>query len=179
MVRHDNRNSRLDGSRGFTLLELVMALSILAIVTVFAAGFLHPQIRLYYESDMRSRAESMCSEAYRELEQVLRYGYVYYVNRETPDRLAYYVRDPDTSHSGEDGFVYEMLPPVSRWPCISAEDLDVDENGDMTLELDFSGTSSRKANVLIRIMKDGEPVYEQEATVCSMYDYEIEGEMVP
>ncbi len=43
----NGRNVR-DGCQGFTLLELVAALSITAVIGVFAAGFLHPQVKLYY-----------------------------------------------------------------------------------------------------------------------------------
>ena len=73
-----------------------------------------------------------------------------------------------------DGITYEKLPPVSGWPHISADDLDVDTFDGMTLELDFDGTQARKAKVLIRIMKDEETVYEQEAVIHSMYEYQVE-----
>lgn len=44
----------------------------------------------------------------------------------------------------------------------------------MTLELDFDGTETGQARVPIRIMKDEETVYEQEAVIHSMYDYQVE-----
>lgn len=72
------------------------------------------------------------------------------------------------------GITYEKLPPVSGWAHISADDLDVDTFDGMTLELDFDGTQARKAKVLIRIMKDEETVYEQEAVIHSMYEYQVE-----
>ena len=155
----NGRNVR-DGCQGFTLLELVAALSITAVIGVFAAGFLHPQVKLYYGFDKLAKAEGMCGQAYTKLEGLLRYGYMYHV-------------EPGPS-CDVDGITYEKLPPVSGWPHISADDLDVDTFDGMTLELYFDGTQAREAKVLIRIMKDEETVYEQEAVIHSMYEYQVE-----
>lgn len=169
------RNIR-DGCQGFTLLELVAALSIAAVIGGFAAGFLHPQAKLYYGFDRLAKAEGMCSQAYTKLEELLRYGYVYYVEPGHPETLSYYVREPGISRPSceVNGITYEKLPPVSGWPHISADDLEVDAFDGMTLELDFDGTETGQARVLIRIMKDEETVYEQEAVIHSMYDYQVE-----
>jgi len=171
----NGRNVR-DGCQGFTLLELVAALSITAVIGVFAAGFLHPQVKLYYGFDKLAKAEGMCGQAYTKLEGLLRYGYMYHVEPGYPETLAYYVREPGTPNPScdVDGITYEKLPPVSGWTHISADDLDVDTFDGMTLELDFDGTQARKAKVLIRIMKDEETVYEQEAVIHSMYEYQVE-----
>ena len=61
---------------GFTLIETVAALSIAAVLAVFISGFIHPQMKLYYHLDRISQAKAMCGEAYRDLEEKLRYGYV-------------------------------------------------------------------------------------------------------
>ena len=63
---------------GFTLIETVAALAIAAVLAVFISGFIHPQMKLYYELDRLSQAKAMCSEAYRGLEEKLRYGYVFF-----------------------------------------------------------------------------------------------------
>lgn len=91
----NGRNVR-DGCQGFTLLELVAALSITAVIGVFAAGFLHPQVKLYYGFDRLAKAEGMCGQAYTKLEGLLRYGYMYHVEPGYPETLAYYVREPGT-----------------------------------------------------------------------------------
>ncbi len=171
----NGRNVR-DGCQGFTLLELVAALSITAVIGVFAAGFLHPQVKLYYGFDRLAKAEGMCGQAYTKLEGLLRYGYMYHVEPGYPETLAYYVREPGTPNPSCDvgGITYEKLPPVSGWAHISADDLDVDTFDGMTLELYFDGTQAREAKVLIRIMKDEETVYEQEAVIHSMYEYQVE-----
>ncbi|MET3570116.1 PulJ/GspJ family protein [Enterocloster citroniae] len=178
----DNRSSKgnMTGSRGFTLLETVIALAITAMVTVFAIGFIRPQIGLYNEFDQLSQAKAMCAEAYVKLEKVLRYGYVYHADPDRPDELAYYIRktEPYESVHESDGSVYEMLPPMDKWPRIAAGDLEVEEMDGMTLELDFGGTTSREVRALLVVKKEEEQVYEQEVVIRSMYDYEIEGDDV-
>ena len=57
---------------GFTLIETVAGLAIAAVLAVFISGFIHPQMKLYYELDRLSQAKAMCSEAYRGLEEKLR-----------------------------------------------------------------------------------------------------------
>ena len=39
---------------GFTLIETVAALAIAAVLAVFISGFIHPQMKLYYELDRLS-----------------------------------------------------------------------------------------------------------------------------
>ena len=166
----------MTGSRGFTLLETVIALAITAVVTVFAIGFIRPQIGLYNEFDQLSQAKAMCAEAYVKLEKVLRY----HADPDRPDELAYYIRktEPYESVHESDGSVYEMLPPMDKWPRIAAGDLEVEEMDGMTLELDFGGTTSREVRALLVVKKEEEQVYEQEVVIRSMYDYEIEGDDV-
>ena len=115
-----------------------------------------------------------------ELERVLRYGYVYHADPDRPDELAYYIRktEPYESVHESDGSVYEMLPPMDKWPRIAAGDLEVEEMDGMTLELDFGGTTSREVRALLVVKKEEEQVYEQEVVIRSMYDYEIEGDDV-
>ena len=48
---------------GFTLIETVAGLAIAAVLAVFISGFIHPQMKLYYELDRLSQAKAMCSEA--------------------------------------------------------------------------------------------------------------------
>lgn len=152
-----------------------MALSIAA-AAVFAIGFLHPQIQLYYEFDRKSQAKAMCGQAYMELEKELRYGYMYSFDAGKPEELAYYVRRDKPGTVEQEGTVYEKLPPVKRWPRISADTLDVDPKDGMSLQLDFSGTSSKEARVKIQIIDEDEVVFQQDTLIQSMYDYHVESE---
>ena len=65
---------------------------------------------------------------------------------------------------------------MEDWPSISAEELGVTQLGGMELELDFSGTENTRANVSIKVKKDGDVIYEQEAVIESMYGYTMDGE---
>lgn len=162
---------------GFTLIETVAALSIAAVLAVFISGFIHPQMKLYYDLDRISQAKAMCSQAYRGLEEKLRYGYVFFCDYRDTSVISYYVRDrQEIPGLEEGGSYYEELPPVKEWPAISAEDLDVAEMGGMELELDFSGTKNTRAKVSIKVKKDGDVIYEQKAVIGSMYGYTMDGE---
>jgi len=162
---------------GFTLIETVAALSIAGVLAVFISGFIHPQMKLYYDLDRISQAKAMCSQAYRGLEEKLRYGYVFYCDYRDTGVLSYYVRDRQKIPELEEGgLYYEELPPVKEWPVISAEELDVAKMSGMDLELDFSGTKNTRAEVSIKVKKDGEVIYEQEAVIGSMYGYTMDEE---
>ena len=162
---------------GFTLIETVAGLAIAAVLAVFISGFIHPQMKLYYELDRLSQAKAMCSEAYRGLEEKLRYGYVFFCDYRDTGVISYYVRDREKIPDIKEGrSYYEELPPVEDWPSNSAEELGVTQLGGMELELDFSGTKNTRANVSIKVKKDGDVIYEQEAAIGSMYGYTMDGE---
>ena len=123
------------------------------------------------------QAKAMCSEAYRGLEEKLRYGYVFFCDYRDTGVISYYVRDREKIPDIKEGrSYYEELPPVEDWPSISAEELGVTQLGGMELELDFSGTKNTRANVSIKVKKDGDVIYEQEAAIGSMYGYTMDGE---
>ena len=150
---------------GFTLIETVAALAIAAVLAVFISGFIHPQMKLYYELDRLSQAKAMCSEAYRGLEEKLRYGYVFFCDYQDTGVISYYVRDREKIPDIKEGrSYYEELPPVEDWPSISAEELDV------------SGTKNTRAKVSIKVKKDGDVIYEQKTAIGSMYGYTMDWE---
>lgn len=162
---------------GFTLIETVAALFTAAVLAVFISGFIHPHMKLYYDWDRISQAKAMCSEAYRGLEEKLRYGYVFFCDSRDTGVISYYVRNRQEIPDLEEGeSYYEELPPVEDWPSISAEELDVTKMGGMELELDFSGTKNTRVKVSIKVKKDGDVIYEQEAVIGSMYGYTMDWE---
>ena len=117
------------------------------------------------------------SEAYRGLEEKLRYGYVFFCDYQDTGVISYYVRDREKIPDIKEGrSYYEELPPVEDWPSISAEELEVAELGGMELELDFSGTKNTRAKVSIKVKKDGDVIYEQKTAIGSMYGYTMDWE---
>lgn len=170
------RRNKDKADQGFTLLELVAALSVMSVTAVLIGGFLQSQMRLYYGFERLSKAEGMCGQAYAGLEEILSYGYMYYVDPRHPGELAYYAREQAACSVETDGRPYEKLPPVSVWPRVTADSLKVDQIDGMTVELDFRGTKFREVRAVIRIMKGEVVVYEQEAVIRSMYVYQVQEE---
>lgn len=167
------KRGKLGGKKGFTLLETLLALTIGAMASVFFGGFLIPQMKFYYDFDRRTQAKTMCSEAYGELEEILRYGYMYHCNPQTPEKLFYYTRahGPGTREDRENRRSH--IPGVETWPVLTAGDLDVSPSDRMDLKLDFRGTTNRTAEVVIQAVWNEEVIYEQEAVINSLYWYEM------
>lgn len=172
-------------SKGFTLLETLMALLIAAISAAFFTGFLFSQMDLYYDYDRKAQAKAMCGEAYVKLEEILRYGYVYYCNEREPEELAYYIREKEPAAVKGERAVhseimfeaeapsYEVLPRVDTWPRLRAEDLGVSEMGAMKLRLDFSGTTVREVQVSIQVLMEEKVIYKQDTVIDSLYEYQV------
>lgn len=163
---------KLGSEKGFTLLETLLALSIVSMTAVFFGSFLIPQMKFYYDYDRRTQAKAMCSEAYVKLEEILRYGYMYSCNPANSEKLSYYTREegPETQKDRERGGNGPL--ESNTWPVLSAEDLDISSGRRMSLKLNFEGTTQREVKVKIQAVLDEEVVYEQDAVIHSLYGYE-------
>lgn len=168
---------RISGNKGFTFLETIMALAVTAMMALFAAGFIRPHVKLYDDFGRLSQAKSICGQAYVKLEKALRYGYMYYVDLDCPEMLSFYVRRAGAGQSMEmdEDAICDALPPADKWPAVSAKDLKVGGMEDMSLKLDFSGTTSREVRALIMVMREDKEVYEQAIVIRSMYDGSMGG----
>lgn len=140
-----------------------MALSIAALSMMLFGSFLFPQMEFYYDHNRRSQAMAMCSEAYIKMEKILRYGYLYACDPEQPEELFYFIRAEET----EEG----RVPPYRTWPCLSVEDLEISSFGDMSLELNFDGTTDGEVKVKMEAVRDNRVIYEEEAHIRSLYWY--------
>ena len=164
---------KLGTAGGFTLLETLLALSIAAMAAVFFGSFLIPKMELYYNYDRRSQAKAMCGEAYLKMEEILRYGYMYAYNPSKPEELLYFTREEGPAVHKERKDKWKELPACASWPSLSAEDLDIRSFGGMSLELDFGGTTAREVKVRIEAVRDDVVIYEEEATIGSLYGYDM------
>ena len=165
----------MEGSSGATLLEVVIALSIAAVIGIFSISFLMGQMKLYYQYDKKIQAMRMCSGAYDSLEKRICFGYGFYVDPFRPEELAFSVKTerlPETEY-GREIRRSRKAEPKER---IKAEDLETGSQGDMKLELDFSGTSGEQVKVVMRVMEDGKEIYRREAEFSSMYSTYSAGE---
>ena len=160
----DAKNGRM-ACGGFTLIELVMALSIAAVAALFFTGFLAPQMKLYLRGGQAVEGKEMCGRVYMLLEERLRYGYGFYVDADEPGTLHYMVNRK--AGSGENA------------PEACAVDItDLGELGNAALkpELVFTDCGGGEAVVNIRVLDgEGRTVYEREAAFLSIYGQRGDG----
>lgn len=76
---------------GYTLIELVTALSVSVMIGTFLAGFLFQQTSLYRRQSAAAQALSLGGLIYVQLEEQLRYGEHFYPDPQDPGRLFYAV----------------------------------------------------------------------------------------
>lgn len=86
------------GKRGFTLLELVIALAIIGITGVVSAHFLWPVIDTYHRFSGRTDGRYLCESLFQVLEAELRYGKDFQVSGD--GKLSYLVVEADGSTTG-------------------------------------------------------------------------------
>lgn len=154
-------------------METLLALSIAASAAIFFGSFLIPQMKFYYDYDCMSQARTMCRQAYIKLEETLRYGYMYAYDPAGPGEIFYFTREDGPKSLEERADKWNEIPAFKTWPSLTAGDLDVRTFGSMSLELDFSGTVPRGVKVKIRVVREGDMIYEQEASIESLYWYDI------
>lgn len=159
---------RMEGSSGATLLEVVIALSIAAVIGIFSISFLMGQMKLYHQYDKKMQAMRICSGAYDRLEKKICFGYGFHVDPSRPQELTFSVKTEGLPVY-ENGRGIRRSRKAEARECIKAEDLEAENQGDMKLELDFSGTSGERVKVVIRVMEDGKEICCREAELSSMY----------
>ncbi len=89
---------------GFTLLEVIVSLSIAGIVGIFLAGFLKPGLDLYRRSYDNTYGKYLCQKAWEYLEQELRFASSFAESEENGEAcLLWYEMERDDNGWGGSG----------------------------------------------------------------------------
>lgn len=147
--------------KGYTLIELVAALSISAVLGSFAAGFLFHQTHQYRSFCIRAEAGNLGTLVYMRLEKKLRYAREFYVNSQEPEQIFYRMVPED---DGGD-----------MWTALNPDEIcgDIPEGFDIVV--DFSGTKPLRAEAVLCIYFGEQPVYQQEYVINSLYEDQESG----
>ena len=115
---------------GFTLLELVAALSLSAVIGIWAAGFFGSQMHEYKKQTQILKTEELADRVCFQITSRLDHAFLFRVDPKESSVLYY------CEGSGELG---------EQWEQISEEDLGLGAEKEYEVRLDFSDTQSQKA----------------------------------
>lgn len=146
---------------GFTLLELVAALSLSAVIGIWAAGFFGSQMHEYKKQTQILKAEELADRVCFQITSRLDHAFLFRVDPKESSVLYY------CEGSGELG---------EQWEQISEEDLGLGAEKEYEVRLDFSDTQSQKAVSEITVLYKGEKVYSRTIRLSSVYRYLEDGE---
>lgn len=146
---------------GFTLLELVAALSLSAVIGIWAAGFFGSQMHEYKKQTQILKAEELADRVCFQITSRLDHAFLFRVDPKESSVLYY------CEGSGELG---------EQWEQISEEDLGLGAEKEYEVRLDFSDTQSQKAVSEITVLYKGEKVYSRTIRLSSVYGYLEDGE---
>lgn len=125
---------------GFTLLELVAALSLSAVIGIWAAGFFGSQMHEYKKQTQILKTEELADRVCFQITSRLDHAFLFRVDPKESSVLYY------CEGSGELG---------EQWEQISEEDLGLGAEKEYEVRLDFSDTQSQKAVSEITVLYKG------------------------
>lgn len=146
---------------GFTLLELVAALSLSAVIGIWVAGFFGSQMHEYKKQTQILKTEELADRVCFQITSRLDHAFLFRVDPKESSVLYY------CEGSGELG---------EQWEQISEEDLGLGAEKEYEVRLDFSDTQSQKAVSEITVLYKGEKVYSRTIRLSSVYGYLEDGE---
>lgn len=142
---------RKKNDRGFTLVEILICLAITAIVGIFLAGFLGPQINIYHALDEQADAKSACNTVFNLVQDNIRNGKDFLLDGDTLTYTLVTASDAEGSttltSSTFDGEVAEGY------------------RGRMKITYDLSAVGSGEVSVTVAVMKDDAVFYSMTQSV--------------
>ncbi len=146
---------------GFTLLELIAALSLSAIVGIWAAGFFGSQMHEYKKQTQILKAEELADRVGFQITSRLEQASIFKVDPKESSVLHYC--------EGSEG-------SGKQWEQLSEEDFGSGAEKEYEVQLDFSDTQPHKAVAEITVLYKGEKVYSRTIRLSSVYGYFGDGE---
>ena len=135
------------------MLELVAALSLSAVIGIWAAGFFGSQMHEYKKQTQILKTEELADRVCFQITSRLDHAFLFRVDPKESSVLYY------CEGSGELG-----------------EDLGLGAEKEYEVRLDFSDTQSQKAVSEITVLYKGEKVYSRTIRLSSVYGYLEDGE---
>ena len=155
----------MKGKEGFTLLEMVIALSIFAVIGIWAAGFLGSQMHVYKKQMQLAQAEAISDQISfqmaHSLEKAVAFG------EETENDTLFYLEEVVSEDEKE--VTLEDRKESLHKSSLSLEDLDLELTKDYDAELGFSDTEPDKAVVWIKIFCQGEEILSRKLEFPALY----------
>ena len=155
----------MKGKEGFTLLEMVIALSIFTVVGIWAAGFFGSQMRVYKKHMQLVQAESISDRLSFQIAHSLEKAIAFQENDES-DTLVYFEKILSADNEERTG---EETDAVCGENALNLESIDLELPKDYSAELDFSDTEPEKAVVCIKIFYEDEEILSRKLEFPALY----------
>lgn len=140
---------------GFTLLEMVITLSVFSVAGLFFTGFMLKSTAFLEKSARQARAGEISAEAARHLEEELRYGFGFRAAGEKNEELAFWIRENHGSEEDREGY----LDPSELYGRQEGYEL----------VFDFGDTTESQVRAAITVFWEEEVVGRRRTVITSMY----------
>lgn len=146
---------------GFTLLEMVITLSVFSAAGLFFTGFMLKSTAFLEKSARQARAGEISAEAARHLEEELRYGFGFRAAGEQNEKLAFRIRE---NHGSEADYGSE----ADRERYLDPSELYGRQDG-YELVFDFGDTTESQVRAVITVFWEEEVLGRRRTVITSMY----------
>lgn len=155
----------MKGKEGFTLLEMVIALSIFTVIGIWAAGFFGSQMHVYKKQMQLAQAGSISDRLSFQIAHSLEKAVAFQENDES-DTLVYF---EEILSAEDEERPREETDAVCEERYLNLENIDLKLPKDYRAELDFSDTEPEKAMVCIKIFYQEEEILSRKLEFPALY----------